>query len=162
MQEKILILGIGNEILMDDGIGPYLAKKIGEAIPDERIHIESVCLGGLEILEYIKGYTRVYILDAIKTRDGKVGDVFFIKPSDFKETLHLSSLHDVGFLTALEVGHRLNMELPSEIRIAAVEIREDMEFGTQFSPELQGKIDEITEMVLSEISDWLKKLNIIS
>ena len=160
MQRKTLILGIGNDILKDDGIGPYLATHIHRYLDAPGVETASVCLGGLEMLEYIKDYDYVYIIDAIKTRDGKVGDVYFVKPSNFKETLHLSSLHDVGFLTALDLGRELNLRLPVDIRIAAIEIREDTEFGTDFTPELQQKLEEVQETVTEEIKKWLDELNL--
>lgn len=152
---KILILGIGNDILMDDGIGPLIARRLEKDLLHPDLSFETLNLGGLEILEYIRDYSHVYIIDAIKTSEGQVGDVFFISPADFKETLHLSSLHDVGFLTALELAKELSMGVPGEIRIAAIEIREDTVFGTSLSQELNNKVEEVYRMIREEILKWL-------
>ena len=55
-------------------------------------------------------YQKVIIIDAIKTKDGIPGTIYYLTPSNFKETLHISSFHDVSFLTALKVAEKLNYE----------------------------------------------------
>jgi hydrogenase maturation protease len=126
---KTLILGLGNDILTDDGIGSRLVSDLAQMIGDPDVHYNTACCGGLEIIEYIKGYEQVIFIDAIRTREGSPGDVYYFIPSDFRETSHLSSLHDVSFLTALKLGNSLNLGLPNDLHIIAVEIIEDMEFS---------------------------------
>ncbi len=156
---QILMLGIGNDILKDDGIGPWICNQLRNEMQHPQIHFENLNVGGLEVLEYIKDYQYVYIFDAIKTPEGKIGDVFLLNRTVFRETCHLSNLHDVGFLTALDLGEELEMTLPDEIRIAAIEIREDLEFGTEFTPELQIKTHEIMEIIHEDIKQWLADIH---
>jgi hydrogenase maturation protease len=100
-------------------------------------------------MEYIKGYEKVVFIDSIRNRNGKPGDVYYFIPSDFRETSHLSSLHDINFLTALELGNSLNLSLPVDLHIIAVEIIEDMEFSEEFTPKLKEKYPEILEDVFA-------------
>jgi hydrogenase maturation protease len=104
-------------------------------------------MGGLEILELIREYHTVVILDAIRTKDGMPGDVYYFNPSDFHETMHLSNLHDVNFITALELAKKIKLSIPETIHIIAVEIVEDLEFGRSLSPELEEKYPEIFQRV---------------
>ena len=156
MKPSTLILGIGNDILMDDGIGPRLVqdmKRLGE-FPDTKYEV--ICSGGLDVMEYIKGFQKVIFIDAIRTENGNPGDVYYFKSSQFRETMHLSSLHDVSFLTALELGNNLDLGLSSDIHIIAVEIIEDRQFGNELTPELQVKYPEINKKVLSLITEIIK------
>ena len=137
-----LILGVGNDILRDDGIGPVICNKLAAEFPGSSIDFETINLGGLEIFEFIKEYSQVIIIDAIKTRGGIPGDIYYLTQSDFRETCHLSSFHDISFLTALKLGDKIGYEMP-EVGIIAIEIVEDMEFGTEFSPPLKEKFQEI-------------------
>jgi hydrogenase maturation protease len=146
--KKTLILGIGNNILTDDGIGSRLVSDITNLGCDPNIHYDTACCGGLEIVEYIKDYERVIFIDAIRTQEGRPGDVYYFIPSDFQETSHLSSLHDVSFLTALKLGHTLNLGLPDDLHIIAVEIIEDMEFSEELTLQLKERYPEILEKVL--------------
>jgi hydrogenase maturation protease len=154
-KNEILFLGIGNDILKDDGIGPWICSRLKSELSHVPADFENMNVGGLEVLEAIKDYKSVYIFDAIKTTEGTVGDVFLLSRENFRETCHLSSLHDVGFLTALELGEHLEIPVPEEIRIAAVEIREDLVFGQNFTPELSKKIDEIMSIIREEVNNWL-------
>jgi len=151
MKKNTLILGIGNNILTDDGIGFRLVGDLKKMINNPDIHYETACCGGLEIIEYIKDFKQVVFIDAIRTSEGKPGDVFYFIPSDFRETLHLSSLHDLSFLTALKLGNTLNLGLPDDLHIIAVEIIEDMEFNEEFTPQLREKYPEILEKVLETV-----------
>ena len=153
--KKILILGLGNDILTDDGIGPRLLHDLAQMIDDPNVKFDVTCCGGLEIVEYIKGYEKVVFIDAIRTRDGKPGEVYYFKPSDFRESMHLSNLHDVNFLTALKLGNTLDMNLPSDLHIIAVEIIEDMEFSEEFTMPLQKMYPGILEKVLVLVNEIL-------
>jgi hydrogenase maturation protease len=153
--EKILILGIGNDILKDDGIGPKLVKDLQKEIFPEGICFKTSSMGGLEILELIRDYHTVVMLDAIKTKDGLPGDVYYFNPADFHETMHLSNLHDVNFITALELAKKIKLSIPENIHIIAVEILEDLEFGRSLSPELEAKYPEILEHVHSYLNSML-------
>jgi hydrogenase maturation protease len=155
-QKNILILGLGNDILMDDGIGPKLARELEKKIPDPDVAFETAAIGGLEMLEFIRDYNTVIIIDAIKTLNGIAGDIYLLDPSSFRETSHISNLHDISFLTALELGKKLDISLPSSIHIIAVEIIEDLTFGNEFTPPLQQRYGEIKEKVYQMVIDLLK------
>lgn len=155
--KKILILGLGNEILSDDGIGPRLVHDLSEMIVRSDISFDIASCGGLELMENIKGYEKVIIIDAIRTRDGEPGEVYYFRTSDFRETCHLSNLHDINFLTALKFGHQLELDLPADLHIIAVEILEDMEFSEELTLPLKKEYSSILEKVYSLIKKILKK-----
>jgi len=149
--EKILVLGIGNDILTDDGIGPKLVGELRKMDFPADITFKTASVGGLEILEMISGFSRVFLIDAIRTKNGKPGTVYFLPAEDFSETQNLTNLHDVNFLTALELGNRLNFQIPGEIMIIAVEIVEDLEFSEDLSPALKKRYPDI----LSKVNKFL-------
>jgi len=145
--KKVLIIGIGNDILTDDGIGPKLVTDLQQKKFPENIHFQNAFIGGLEILEMIEGSDQAIFIDAIITEHGIPGTIYQFTPADFKETLHLSNLHDANFLTVLEIGKKLNMSLPSEILIIAIEILEDRIFSDHFSKEMDEKYPAIYQEV---------------
>jgi len=142
-----LILGIGNEILTDDGIGPKLVKALQSKLRIPGVVYRTTALGGLETLEEIKDFDDVVVIDAIRTEKGKPGDIYTFTPEDFRETLHLSNLHDVNFLTALEMGRKLGIKVPREIQIIAIEVAEDQVFSNEFSPQIKLRYTHIEEKV---------------
>jgi hydrogenase maturation protease len=152
---KTLVLGIGNDILTDDGIGPKLVNEIKSKKVFTNIDFLNVFLGGLDILELIQGYEKVIFIDAIITKDGIPGTVYHFKPADFKETLHLSNLHDANFLTALELGRKMGMQIPEDIHIIGIEIVEDRIFSNSLSPEMEMKYPEVFKEVLNLVHNLI-------
>lgn len=155
-----LIYGIGNEILSDDAIGPKLTWQLEKDLNLPNIKFETAFVGGLEVLEIINGYDTVVFIDAIKTKGGIPGDVYYFTTDDFKETLNLSNLHDTDFLTAIELGKQLGFKIPPKIHIIAIEIVEDEVYSNDFTPEIQKRYDEfyreIREFVISIYQNKLK------
>jgi hydrogenase maturation protease len=153
-RNKILIHGIGNEILTDDGIGPSLVKKLKGNLSNKDIDFETAFVGGLELLEYIQGYQTVIFIDAIRTRDGIPGTVYQLSPENFNTTIHLSSIHDVSFLTSIALGKKLGLDMPQYIYIIAVEIVEDRIFDDNFSSQIQEKYEEI----FNDVKELIEKI----
>jgi hydrogenase maturation protease len=150
-KKKKLILGVGNDILMDDGIGPRVVKKLEADHPLPETEYLTSALGGMDIVELINGYEWVVFVDAIKTKGGVPGAVYEFTPADFKETLHLTNLHDISFLSAIELGRQLDFDIPKDIYIFAVEIIEDQVFGEDFTPPLQERFPRIIEEINTKI-----------
>jgi hydrogenase maturation protease len=150
-ENKTLVIGLGNDILTDDGIGPQLVRDIAKKITRTNLVFNTASFGGLETMEYIRGYKKVIFIDAIRTVNGQPGDVYYFTPSDFQETSNLSSLHDINFLTALKMGNFLEMDIPSDIHIVAIEIIEDRVFNDSFSPVIAEKYPEILKKVTALI-----------
>ena len=153
-RNKILIQGIGNEILTDDGIGPSLVKKLKGNLSNKDIDFETAFVGGLELLEYIQGYHTVIFIDAIRTKDGTPGTVYQLSPENFNTTIHLSSIHDVSFLTSVALGKKLGLDMPRRIYIIAVEIVEDRIFDDNFSPQIREKY----ERIFNEVKELIEKI----
>ena len=155
-KKRKLVLGIGNDILTDDGIGPKIVRELENDPEYGLIDFKTSSLGGLDVLDLITGYDSVVLVDAIKTRNGVPGDVYLFEPEDFKETLHLSNLHDVNFLTALELGKRLGLDIPRRLWIIAVEIIEDLVFSEKLTDPLEIRypsiIKEVKDFIESELA----------
>ena len=149
--KKRLILGIGNDILMDDGIGPRVVRKLEENYSLPGTEYRTTCLGGMDIVELISGYEWVVLIDAIKTKNGIPGTVYEFATADFKDTLHLTTVHDISFLSAIQLERQLGLHIPNDIHIFAIEIIEDQVFGEEFSPPLQERFEQIIDEINKKI-----------
>ncbi|MGQ9621421.1 MAG: hydrogenase maturation protease, partial [Bacteroidales bacterium] len=153
IKKKILVLGIGNEILTDDGIGLRLVKDLGMTELKNFVCFDFACSGGLEVIEKIKDFEQVVIIDAIRTDNGIPGDIYSFLPENFRETSHISNIHDINFIQAMELGKTLGVQLPEEVYIIAVEIFEDSEFGDELSGSVRKRYKQILENVYIKVSE---------
>jgi len=158
-QSPILILGLGNELLCDDAIGIRLVTEFEELYKSAGTHFLTSSNGGLEIIELISGYEQVIIIDAIKTQNGVPGSIYHFSPADFKNTLHVSSFHDISFLTALKFGDYMNIKIPKDIHIIAIEIVEDLLFSNEFSKPIKKKYNIIKKQIKNYIDQLLNNNN---
>lgn len=152
---KTIIVGLGNPILTDDGVGVKVAYEIqnqlGPHLP-AGLTITEASVGGLRLMELLEDFDRAIIIDAIQTRNGhQPGTIFTMSLDDLRtlsHTQHITSSHDTSLVTALEVGKSIGMKLPEEISIFAVEVENIMDFSEDMTPAVAATISKVTEMVL--------------
>ena len=156
---KTLLLGMGNTLLCDDGVGVRLAKDFKERLANvpELTVVDECCVGGLNILDVMAGYDRVIVIDAIKTAGGLAGTTYHFDAERLRETEHVASVHDVNFATALELGRKSGMPLPKpeDIHILAVEVEDNATFSERMSPALEGSYSRYATAVYAEIQTLL-------
>ena len=148
---KTLILGLGNSILTDDGVGPQVAKELEGRLDHQEVTVMEGSLGGLNLLDLLAGYDRAIIIDAIETVGGKAGQIYRLDVAALDATRHAASPHDVNFATALELGKKLDLALPRKIDIFAIEVADTSTFGEKCTPEVQEAIPHCVEMVIREL-----------
>jgi hydrogenase maturation protease len=148
---KTLVLGMGNPILSDDGAGIRVAQEVERKLDDPQITVSETSQAGLSLLDSIVGYGKVIIIDAIQTEKGKAGQIYRMKPEDFSSAKHLLSPHQINLVTALEVGKMLNLTMPQEITVFAVEAKDITNFSEKCTPDVERAIPKVVKMVLEEL-----------
>ena len=143
-----LVLGVGNPILTDDGVGIEIAQRLKEEKPG--LEIEETNEAAIAFLDLIMGYDRLIIVDSIKTGQGKPGELYKLKLEDFKPAMDCCSSHGMDIATAFEVGESLGCRMPQSVSIYAVEIRDNSTFAEQCSKEVAAKIPSIVKQIIDE------------
>jgi hydrogenase maturation protease len=152
---KTLVLGLGNPILTDDGVGVRVAEKVCASLP-VRTHIDvaEVSVGGLALMEAMIGYDRVLLIDAIQANGDPAGSVHRMTLDDLRDispTQHSSSPHDTNLITALEMGRCMGMTLPSDIVIYAISVENISDFGDGLTPAVAASVPKVVADILGEI-----------
>jgi hydrogenase maturation protease len=157
---KTLLLGMGNPILRDDAVGIRLAADIGQRLGKvSGLDVVTGCsAGGLELLSVIQGYARLIVFDSIKTRGGAPGAWYRFTAADLQETMNLTNVHDTNFATALELGRRLGLSMPTAemSHIFAVEILDNMTFDEQMTPVLERAYPKYANAIFAEVDTLLR------
>jgi hydrogenase maturation protease len=148
---KTLVLGLGNSILCDDGVGIRVAHEVANQLSNPQVTVVETSAAGLSLLDYIVGYDKVIIIDAIQTREGQAGQTYRMGTADFSFTKHFSSPHQINLVTALELGKMLNLAMPQEVVVFAVEAEDITSFSEKCTPKLEKAIPRVVKMVLEEL-----------
>jgi hydrogenase maturation protease len=150
---KTLIIGLGNPILRDDGVGPRVAAELENALSGEdRIAVVEANVGGLGLVDMMAGFERVIMVDAVWTVNGKPGRIHRLDAASLETSRHAGPLHDLDLAGALDLWSRLGMALPRQIVLFAVEAEDVTTFSEECTPEVKSAIPVCAEMILREIA----------
>ena len=149
---KTLIIGLGNPLRGDDGVGNRVAQLLEKEIDNPEVTVTETNADGLGLLDLVSGYERVIIVDAIQTREGEVGQVYRLSLTDLGTPHYFSGTHSVDLATALELGAKLGLALPREVIIFAIEVADVSSFSEKCTPEVEKAIPEVIGLVLGELS----------
>ncbi len=151
---KTLILGLGNPILTDDGIGIHIVREVAARSLPNNITCVEASVGGLRLLEVIAGFERVIIVDAIQTPDGQPGELHRLRVDDLQASLHAGSTHDLSLPGALRLGRSMGMALPDDddILIFAIQVADPLTFGEECTPQVAAAIPRAVQAVCTELA----------
>ncbi len=149
---KTLVLGLGNPILSDDAVGIRVVEELEGKVDQKEVTLVETTVAGLDLLGFLTGYDRAIIIDAIQTVGGQAGRIYRLDPEALDFTRHSASPHDVNLATALELGKRLELSLPQQIIIFAIEVADASTFSEECTPEVRRAIPACVEMIIQEIN----------
>ncbi|MBN1517680.1 hydrogenase maturation protease [Candidatus Sumerlaeota bacterium] len=149
---KRLLLGLGNDILTDDAVGLVAVRALRERFGDTVDMVEAG-ESGLSILDHIEGYDQVLILDAMQCGQVEVGTVMEVCMDDMGMP-SAPSPHFTGMPEMWELGKRLKLKLPEELRILAMEVAKPFVFGESLSEETAPAMPAFIEAAANILQEW--------
>ena len=157
---QTLVIGLGNPILGDDGVGWVVAEQVRSALLNhpaaiahpETVEVDCASLGGLSLMERLTGSDRVILIDSIFTGKKPVGTVsrFTLEELPDLNAGHSASAHDTSLRNALNVGRSMQIELPEDrnVIIIAIEAEAVYDFSQELSPAVAGAVPQAVKAVL--------------
>lgn len=143
-KEPILVMGIGNILLGDEGVGIHAIRSLEEKSFPSHIRLLDGGTGGFHLLSLIHDYKTIVLIDA--TLDGqKPGTVRTLHPRFAKDFPRTLSSHDIGLKDLIESASLLG-ELPL-IYLITVSIEEKQDIGMELSPGIFSVLPEIEREV---------------
>lgn len=162
-----LIVGLGNPILGDDGVGWRVAESLsarsgiplGDAPPlphmpqtQNPITIECYSLAGLSLMERLIGYQRIILIDSLNTGQYSQGHVLCFTLEDLPDLTygHSASAHDVSLKNALKMGRSMGQPLPDDkdVHVVAIEAQHVYDFTEQLTPAIAAAVPVAVDRVL--------------
>ncbi len=145
-----LVLGMGNPILSDDGVGLYVAERVRETALPTGVEVMQSEVAGLRLLELVRGHDKVVIVDALRS-GREPGDVVRYEAKDFKGGHRYGSAHSIGLGTVLELGRRLGYDMPEDVVVFAIEADDIETFGEEFCEPVADAAERVVELVRAEV-----------
>ncbi len=149
---RIAVVGLGNPILSDDGIGIRVAQAVHERIGEAGVEFLEASQGGLRLAEQLEGYDRAILIDAIQTRGGVPGAVYRLTLEDVPSH-NADGAHDVSLRNAIQLMRQQGGHMPGAdaVAIVAIEVVNLLDFGETLSPQVEAAIPEAVQAVLGTL-----------
>ncbi|HID25916.1 MAG TPA: hydrogenase maturation protease [Thermoplasmata archaeon] len=149
---RTIIIGVGNPILGDDGVGVHVVRELKKHVHDPNIAIDEAATGGMNLLDLILGYDKAVIIDALESEKNGEGEVKRMSINDFS-TMHSCNPHDVSLVEAVELAKKMGEDkIPGEIIVVGVTVKKKpYEFKEELSEEISKAVPKAVETVFNEI-----------
>ena len=144
---KTLILGIGNILMGDEGVGVHVVNEVAKReLPDDVVCLDGGT-GSFNLLEPMQTAQRVVLIDA--TIDGeRAGTVRVLRPRFSKDYPRTLTAHDIGLKDLIDAFYLLG-DKPN-VTLFAVSIDGYQDMTTELSHSLMHSVDLVAEMVVTE------------
>ena len=142
--EKTLILGLGNILLQDEGIGVHTLRELEKLTWPENIDLLDGGTGGFVLLSLFEDYKNLVIIDATLSSEPE-GTIKVLKPKFAKDFPKSLSTHELGLKDMIESAILLG-KVP-DISLITVSINPEQIMNIELTPELKALIPEVVETV---------------
>ena len=152
-ESKTLVLGIGNLVMSDDGVGVKVVQRIQREFRfPEYVEIIDGGTLGLDLLHMLEQIENLIVIDAVET-GREPGTCIRLAGEELPIALETKvSPHQMGLKDLLAVA-RLMGHLPHEMVLIGVQPG-SIEMGAELTPEVETKVDVLIENVLKELKRW--------
>ena len=154
-KSKMLIVGLGNPILGDDGVGWKVAEEVKKQIPsDLPVDVECVSLGGISLMEHLIGYDRAILIDSLAV-EGPAGSILTLPLADLPNysAYHTMSAHDTSLQNAMELGRGIGAKLPERVMVVGITAKQIFEFSEELTPEIKAAVPQAVKAVVDILND---------
>ncbi len=150
-----MVLGVGNALLTDEGVGVKAIKELEKMDFPEGVEFVDGGTAGYGLIPMIEGASKLIVIDAVDA-DAEPGTIYRFTPEDVaaddKAPEARFSLHDVGLIEALQLAKFMGNDC--ETVIFGIQPK-SLEWGLELTPELQEKLPRLLELVAVEIRSSL-------
>lgn len=150
----IRILGCGNPLMGDDGIGIHVINRLSEMreqLPDD-VELLDAGVSGLDILNLLEGTSKVIIVDAVKGA-GESGSIHRLSVEDMRtvSSADAFSVHDTSLADVLAIAEHVQ-QMPEHLTIFAIEIEKADEISLTLSEKVQDAVEKAANLILDELT----------
>jgi hydrogenase maturation protease len=169
-----LVIGLGNPILGDDGVGWKVAEIVKQHVESDPqfniryrpvdskvihchslVEVDCLSLGGLSLMERMLGYQRVVIVDSMETGQGPAGSVKVFPLASLSDPMsgHSASAHDTSLMTALRTAEMMGLPIPRSVEIVAIEAENVYDFSEELSPPVAQSVSKAVHTVMDLLKE---------
>lgn len=142
--EKTLIMGLGNVLLQDEGIGVHTLKELEKISWPENVELLDGGTGGFVLLSLFQEYKNIVIIDATLSREPE-GSIKVLQPKFAKDFPKSLSTHELGLKDMIESAILLG-KVP-RIYLIVISINPEQKMSVELQPHIKAHIPKLIETI---------------
>jgi hydrogenase maturation protease len=151
MKKRIAIIGVGNQIMGDEGAGIETLRVLRQMGCPEGVELIEAGTAFFSIVSDLKDFEKLIIVDVV--RGGKPpGTVYRFEMEDVKGGDILVSLHDIGVIDSLKMESLVG-KIPKEIVFFGIEPQK-VELSTHLSEQINKRLAYLVHKILEEVASF--------
>ena len=156
MKKPILVVGVGNSIMMDDGIGVHVVRELEKKNLPESVEVFDGGTLGIDLMPFIEGREKLIFIDSVKGGNA-AGTLYKFHPDDLNyESAPKTSVHQIGLIESLQIISLIG-KTPGRIIIFGVEPH-TIDWGEELTPALNSVMPKLLKHVLDEIENSVEEI----
>ena len=150
---KTLVMGIGNTLLGDDGVGVHVARELAEKVSDGNVTVMDIAIDGLNLLDVIRNYERLIVIDAILDDKAETGTIFRLTLDQIPASSSSgASSHNLNLATTLNIGNNIFPgEIPREVVVFAVASHNVDYVTEEMTANVKKALPQVVELITKEL-----------
>lgn len=145
MNKKVLILGVGNYLMGDEGMGVHFARQLSNELDEERIDVVDGGTGGFALMELFETYPTVILADATLDHNPP-GTIRLIQPKFSADFPRAMSTHEIGLKDVVE--SLILLDKMPKIFLFVVSIEKVQSLSIELSPEIEKSLSGLKSKVI--------------
>jgi hydrogenase maturation protease len=146
-RQEVLLLGIGNLLLGDDGVGVHAVRRLAEQELPPGVEMLDGGTSGADLIDHLEGRSKVVVIDAA-AGDEPPGTIYRCEASDLLGTERALSLHEFGLVDSLRMAAQLGCA-PRRVVVFGVQPAV-LAPGMDLSPAVAAALPRVLELALAE------------
>jgi hydrogenase maturation protease len=148
---RSIVIGVGNPVIADDAVGIEAVRLLRQQLAGmSGFTVAEVYNGGLELMEAMAGFDRAFVVDAM-VAGHKPGTIHRLGVDQLADTRNTSTTHNGSLSAALELGRATGVNLPSDVRIWAVEAGDVTTFCEALTPDVRAAVPVVAAEIMHEL-----------
>jgi hydrogenase maturation protease len=149
---KIVVLGVGNLLLSDEGVGVHVANELLKMDLPPEVSVVEGGTDGFRLLNIITEADRLIVIDAVRGGE-EPGSIYRFDINEIRNvpTGFKTSVHQVGILEVINLSELIGKT--PQATVIGVEPK-SLEMSMELSPEVKAKVPRVIELVLDELKHF--------
>lgn len=154
IKKEIIVIGVGNPLRRDDGVGPEVIRLLSENRERYNLSPDTDLVDGgtdgLGLIEYLKNYKKVIIIDAVEMKLTP-GTIKVFTPVEAVMNINSDALSTHGFGIAELIKLAKELDISPELIIVGVQ-PEDVGYGEKLTAPVSSVRDNLIKLVLNQLT----------